>query len=403
MSWIKNVLLEVGREEISKNDIVTKTKKVSLCIEDGIIKEIAEDVPENAEEVIDAKGYLAVPSLVDNHIHLDKGHYGGKWKAVVPMNNVAERIVEEQGFLKDFLLETPKKAQALIDLITSNGATFLRVHVNVDSTIELDNLNIIKEVLENNKHKLDYEIVVFPQHGTLTTEYKGLLTKALKDDKVTVIGALDPATIDYDIEKSLKTTFDLAKKYNKEIDIHLHDRGTLGIYEINRIIDYTVSSNLQGKVQISHGLALGDISNNELDTIAKRLKEAKITINTTAPIDTKALSIPILQSHGISVNVVNDNINDHWSPFGTGDLIQRVSRAAEIFSMCDEVSLSEALGLVTNGITPLDKEGKQVWPKVGDKANILFVKAESSAHLVARVCPERVILFKGRFVSGEFR
>ena len=403
MSWIKNVLLEVGREEISKNDIITKTKKVSLCIEDGIIKEIAEDVPENAEEVIDAKGYLAVPSLVDNHIHLDKGHYGGKWKAVVPMNNVAERIVEEQGFLKEFLLETPKKAQALIDLITSNGATFLRVHVNVDPTIELDNLNIIKEVLENNKHKLDYEIVVFPQHGTLTTEYKGLLTKALKDDKVTVIGALDPATIDYDIEKSLKTTFDLAKKYNKEIDIHLHDRGTLGIYEINRIIDYTVSSNLQGKVQISHGLALGDISNNELDTIAKRLKEAKITINTTAPIDTKALSIPILQSHGISVNVVNDNINDHWSPFGTGDLIQRVSRAAEIFSMCDEVSLSEALGLVTNGITPLDKDGKQVWPKVGDKANILFVKAESSAHLVARVCPERVILFKGRFVSGEFR
>lgn len=403
MSWIKNVLLEVGREEISKNDIITKTKKVSLCIEDGIIKEIAEDVPENAEEVIDAKGYLAVPSLVDNHIHLDKGHYGGKWKAVVPMNNVAERIVEEQGFLKDFLLETPKKAQALIDLITSNGATFLRVHVNVDPTIELDNLNIIKEVLENNKHKLDYEIVVFPQHGTLTTEYKGLLTKALEDDKVKVIGALDPATIDYDIEKSLKTTFDLAKKYDKEIDIHLHDRGTLGIYEINRIIDYTVSSNLQGKVQISHGLALGDISNNELDTIAKRLKEAKITINTTAPIDTKALSIPILQSHGISVNVVNDNINDHWSPFGTGDLIQRVSRAAEIFSMCDEVSLSEALGLVTNGITPLDKEGKQVWPKVGDKANILFVKAESSAHLVARVCPERVILFKGRFVSGEFR
>lgn len=403
MSWIKNVLLEVGREEISKNDIITKTKKVSLCIEDGIIKEIADDVPENAEEVIDAKGYLAVPSLVDNHIHLDKGHYGGRWKAVVPMNNVAERIVEEQGFLKDFLLETPKKAQALIDLITSNGATFLRVHVNIDPTIELDNLNIIKEVLENNKHKLDYEIVVFPQHGTLTTEYKGLLTKALEDDKVKVIGALDPATIDYDIEKSLKTTFDLAKKYDKEIDIHLHDRGTLGIYEINRIIDYTVSSNLQGKVQISHGLALGDISNNELDTIAKRLKEAKITINTTAPIDTKALSIPILQSHGISVNVVNDNINDHWSPFGTGDLIQRVSRAAEIFSMCDEVSLSEALGLVTNGITPLDKEGKQVWPKVGDKANILFVKAESSAHLVARVCPERVILFKGRFVSGEFR
>ncbi|WP_300380179.1 hypothetical protein [Clostridium sp.] len=59
---------------------------------------------------------------------------------------------------------------------------------------------------------------------------------------------------------------------NKEIDIHLHDGGTLGIYEINRIIDYTINSNLQGKVQISHGLALAHISKEELDTIARRLK-----------------------------------------------------------------------------------------------------------------------------------
>ena len=403
MTWIKNVLLEIGREEISKNNIITKTQKMSLFIEDGIIKEIAENVPYNAEEVIDAKGYLAVPSLVDNHIHLDKGHYGGKWKAVVPMNSVAERIVEEQDFLQDFLLETPQKAQALIDLITGNGATFLRVQVNVDPTIELDNLNIIKEVLENNSHKLDYEIVVFPQHGTLFTENKGLLTKALEDDKVTVLGGVDPATIDFDIEKSLKTTFNLATKYKKEIDIHLHDGGTLGIYEINRIIDYTINNNLQGKVQISHGLALGHISNDELSIIAKKLKEADITINTTTPTDNKALSIPILQSHGVKINIINDNINDHWSPFGTGDLIQRVSRAAEVFAMNDEVSLSNALGLVTKGITPLDGEGKQVWPKVGDKANILFTKAECAAHLIARVCPERVVLFKGKFVSGEFK
>lgn len=403
MSWIKNVLLEIGREEIAKNTIVTKTKEVCLFIQNGVIKEITDTVPVDAEEVVDAKGYLAVPSLADNHIHLDKGHYGGKWHAVVPMNNVAERITEEQGFLKDFLAETPQKAQALIDLITSNGATFLRVQVNVDPTIELENLSVIKKVLEKNKHKLNYELVVFPQHGTLVTEEKGLLSKALEDDDVTVLGGLDPAAIDVDIEQSLKTTFDLAKRYQKEIDFHLHGRGSLGIYEINRVIDYTMNFNLQGRVQLSHAKALADISGIQLDNIAKRLKEADIAVNTTVPIDTQALSIPVLQSHGVKVHIINDNINDHWSPFGTGDLIQRASRGAEVFSMNDEVTLSRALGLVTKGITPLDHEGNQVWPKVGDQADILFVRAESSAHLVARVCPERVVLFKGRFVSGEFK
>lgn len=403
MSWIKNVLLETGREEIAKNTIVTKTKQVSLFIQDGVIKEIADEVPADAEDVVDAKGYLALPSLTDNHIHLDKGHYGEKWHAVVPMQSVAERIVEEQSFLRDFLVDTPQKAQALIDLITGRGATFLRVQVNVDPVIELENLAVVKEVLERNKHKLDYEIVVFPQHGTLFTETLGLLSKALQDDVVTVLGGLDPATIDSDIEKSLKTTFGLSVKYQKQIDIHLHDRGSLGIFEINRIIDYTKASNMQGKVQISHALALGDISKEELDDISKRLKEADITINTTVPIDTKALSIPALRSHGIHVNVINDNINDHWSPFGSGDLIERASRAAEVFSMKDEVALSRTLGLVTKGITPLDQEGNQVWPKVGDKADVLFTKAESSAHLIARVCPERVVLYKGMFVSGEFK
>lgn len=403
MSWIKNVLLEIGREEIAKNNFRTRTNVVCLLIQDGIIKEITEAAPADAKDVVDAKGYLALPSLADNHIHLDKGHYGGKWHAVVPMNGVADRIKEEQGFLRDFLAETPKKAQALIDLITGKGATFLRVQVNVDPVIGLNNVAIIKEVLERNQHKLDYEIVIFPQHGTVITEELGLLSEALEDEAVTTIGGLDPATIDGDIEKSLKITFDLAVKHNKEVDIHLHDRGTLGIYEINRIIDYTFASNLQGKVQISHAFALADIPNEELMPIAKCLKEADIAINTTVPIDIKALSIPVLRSQGVKVNVINDNIHDHWSPFGSGDLIERASRAAEVFSMTDEISLSNALGLVTNGVTPLDSDGNQLWPKVGDKADILFVKAETSAHLVGRVSPERVVLYRGKFVSGEFK
>ncbi|MBU5307517.1 amidohydrolase [Clostridioides mangenotii] len=403
MSWIKNVLLEKGRMEISPNNIVTKTKKACLLIQDGVIKEISDVLPDNAEDVIDAKGYLAVPSLADNHIHLDKGHYGGEWRAVVPMDSVVERIEEEQGFLHDFLPETPQKAQALIDLVTSTGATYLKVQVNVDPVIGLGNLDIIKKILEKNRHKLDYEIVIFPQHGTIVTEDLGLLSKALEDESVTVLGGLDPATIDGDIEKSLEVTFNLATKYKKEVDIHLHDRGSLGIFEINRIIDYTLAFNLQGKVQISHAFALADVSGSELDNIVKRLKDARIIINTTVPIDTKALSIPALKKGGVIVNVVNDNINDHWSPFGTGDLIERASRAAEVFSMTDEVSLSNTLGLVTNGVTPLDKEGEYVWPKVSDNANILFVKAECSAHLIGRVCKNRVVLYRGRFVSGEFK
>lgn len=399
--WIKNVNLE--REFIYENENIvgTKTETFCICIENGNIIEIAKNIPEDTE-FVDAKGYLALPSLRDYHIHLDKGHFGGPWKAVVPADGVEGRIKEEEGFLKEFLPFQEERAQALIDLITKNGATFLRVQVNVDPVIELEYYKIIKKVLENNKDKLEYEIVAFPQHGTLKTESKGLLEKAMIEG-CDVVGGLDPATIDKDIEKSLKTTFDLGKKYDKEIDIHLHNRETLGNFQIERIIEYTENYNMEGKVTISHALSLGDVNGKTLEDLGRKLSESKIKISTTVPIGTKALNWYKLRKLGVKVNIVNDNINDHWRPFGTGDMIERASRGAEKFALVDEFSLSRALSTVTGGITPLDDKGQVIWPKIGDKADILFTRAESSPHLIARILPERVVMFNGKIVSGEFK
>lgn len=75
--------------------------------------------------------------------------------------------------------------------------------------------------------------------------------------------------------------------------------------------------------------------------------------------------------------VVNDNINDHWSPFGTGDLLQRANRAAEKISQVDERALDQCLSLVTGGIQPLSWEGELLWPKLGDLADFLLVPAEN--------------------------
>ena len=345
---------------------------------------------------------MVLPSLKDYHIHLDKGHFGGPWKAVVPMNSVGERIVEEEGFLKDFLKDTPKKAQALIDLITGFGVTYLQVQVNIDPVIGLENYHLVREVLEENRHKLDYDMVAFPQHGNLKTQEKGLLEDALKEG-IEVLGGLDPGNIDKDIEKSLKISFELASKYDRLLDFHLHTPGTLGVYEMERIFAYMDAYERKGKVSISHGLALGGLREEEGKDMADRFKEYGITINTTQPLDIKALPFMLYINEGVPVNIVNDNINDHWSPFGTGDLIETVNRACQIHDITDEYSISRILKAVTGGITPLDDEGNRVWPRVGDSADILFVKGESSAHVIARILPERVVLFRGEIVHGEFQ
>lgn len=400
--WIKNVKIEKSFR--IENDIVygTETEIVNMKIEDGLIKVIkSEDIPAG-EEFIDARNYLALPSLRDCHVHLDKGHFGGPWQAVIPMNGVEARILEEEGFLEEFVEYIPHRAQELLDFITGLGVTFMRVQVNVDPVIGLKNLIEIKKVLEKNAHKLDYEIIAFPQHGFLKTYDSGYLDEALKLG-IDYLGGLDPAYIDKDIEKSLYTTFELAKKYDVKIDFHLHSTGTLGIYEIERILEYIDIYKMEGKVNLSHAMSLADLNNKDAIDLARRISQRGIEINTTQPLSLKALPFMLFIENGVQTNISNDCVNDHWQSAISGDILERTNLACQIHGFKDEFSLSRSLAAATGGITPLNDNGIRIWPKVGDTANILFGKAESSAHFVARVIPERVTMYKGNVVSGEFK
>ena len=399
--WLTNVLLEEGFTQDSEGINGTKTEIYHLLIEDGKISKIQKgDLPKDENDTLDGKGLLALPSFVEKHIHLDKGHFGGPWKASTPFQSVAQRIKEEEEFLPKFLPITTERAEKLLELITSNGVTHARVQCNIDPVVGLGNLERVIAALENYKHKLTYELVAFPQHGLLRSNSAPIMKEAMRNG-VNVVGGLDPATIDNDIERSLHTMMDMAVEFNSDVDIHIHDGGKLGMYTINRLAQIVEDAKWQGRVNVSHAYCMGDSPREEVRDLADRLASLNMSIATTVPIDLPAPPVPLLSERGVRVYVVNDNINDHWSPFGTGDMLQKTSRLAERFGFIDEYSLTRALGFATNGVTPLDKDGNQAWPKVGDDANILFTEASCSAEAIARRTKKNAVMFNGKVVSGK--
>lgn len=400
--WLTNVLLETGFSYDDNGVNGTNTDIYNLLIEGGKIIDIKKGKLEKIDtEAIDAKGLLALPSFVDKHIHLDKGFYGGPWMASTPFISVFERIKEEEEFLPKFLDFTTERAESLLELITMSGVTLARVQCNVDPIIGLKNVERVRAALENYKDKLTYELVAFPQHGLLRSNSVPLMKEAMKNG-VNLVGGLDPATIDNDIEASLNAMMDIAIEYNSDVDIHLHDGGKLGMYTIKRLTELVEEAKWQGRVTISHAYCMGDSTLKEVEDIAERLSELNISIATTVPINIQAPPIPLLYKKGVKVHVINDNINDHWSPFGTGDLLQRASRMAERFDWIDEYSLTRALGFITDGKVPLDSQGKQAWPKVGDEANIVLLEASCSAEAIARRSKRNAVMFKGKILLGNF-
>lgn len=399
--WLSNVLLEEGFIYENSSIVGTKTIVKNLLIEDGKIIDIKTGkLPEDEVMIIDGKGLLVLPSFIEKHIHLDKGYFGGPWKSSTPFTSVFDRIKEEEEFLTGALAHTKERAESLLKLITNYGVTFARVHCNVDPIIGLGNMERVMSALENYKDKLNYELVAFPQHGLLRSNSVTLMKDAMRSG-VQVVGGLDPATIDNNIEASLEKMMDIAVEFDSDVDIHLHNGGSLGMYTIRRLVEMVEDAKWNGRVNISHGYCMGDSPIEEVSELAEALAELKISVATTAPIDVPSPPIPLLYEKGVKVHIINDNINDHWSPFGSGDLLQRASRMAEKFGWIDEYSLTRALGFITSGNTPLDMKGNLKWPKIGDEANMIFIDASCSAEVIARVPERKAVMFNGSIVSGK--
>lgn len=400
--WLKNVQLETGYHYLDGTVTGTETESFHVQITAGKITNIVSvDKPlETNFPVKDAKNYLMLPSFRDMHVHLDKTYFGGPWKAPsIPTKGIITRLEEEEVLLPKLLPVATERAEKLLNLLISKGSTHIRAHCNVDPVIGLKNLEATVRAVEAYKEKATVEIVAFPQHGLLRSDSVQLVREALRNG-ASLVGGVDPATIDGDLEKSLQTVMELAVEANADIDLHLHDGGHLGIFTFKRLAALTQEAGWQGRVTISHALAFADISHAEVNEVAELLAKQGISIASSVPIG-HTIPIPLLQEKGVNVSLGVDSVMDHWSPFGKGDSLEKAGTLAERFGLSDERSLGQTLRYITGGITPLNKEGERAWPKVGDNADFVLVDASCSAEAVARRATRKAVVFTGNFVTDN--
>lgn len=392
---LKNVRLETGFEYENEEVTGTKTGLFSIEIEDGKIKTVKANDP--ASDTIDAKGYLMLPAFRDMHVHLDKTLYGLPWKALSPKRRtVKDMISYEQEIIPELLKTSVERAEQLISLLQHYGTHFARTHFNIDPTSGLTSLEHLEQALENKKDSFQVETVAFPQHGIYYTETVPLMKEAAKLKSVSFIGGLDPLSIDGSIEKVLDFTVQLALDHNKGIDIHLHEVGESGMKTINYLIDKAIENpQLQGKTFVSHAFALAHLSPKETEQIAERLAAGKVGIASSVPFNKTIMPIPTLKKYGVNVLIGNDNVQDYWSTFGSGNMLQKANLIAELYGYATEYALSRALQFATQSILPLDEKGKQQWPKAGDEAALVFTNASCSAEAVSRISAIEALMNDG--------
>jgi len=349
---------------------------------------------------VDIAGALLVPGFVEGHIHLDTSFYGDRWIPHKPCTggfDVHERVAFQA---ENMAMAAPmdERARKQLELCVSNGSLQMRSHVMVDGSVGLKSLETILKVREDYRDIIDIQLVAFPQSGILSSPGTPELLDAAIGLGADLVGGLDPASFDRNLDGHLDVVFGVAERRGVGVDIHLHDFGTLGAFTVEEICARTVALGMQGQVVISHAYGLGDLDADAARRIGAKIAVAGISIMTNAPGDHVFPPVALLRAEGVNVFSGNDNIRDSWWPYGDGDMLGRAMMIGYRSGFYTDEELSAAFDVVTAaGAKALGLEGYGI--AVGAKADFVTLDAEHVPEAVVAVPKGRRVFKAGRLVA----
>jgi cytosine deaminase len=361
---------------------------------------IVSQKPPGAEEIC-GTGYVALPRLTDPHLHLDKTLLGERWSPHLTGGSIAERIRLEIDVLASPDIEDLfRRGERLLKMAVANGSTRIRSHVDISAGLGLSRLDALLALREAYRDVADISFVAFPQEGVLSSPGTAELLDEALSMGVEAIGGLDPVTRDGNMDGQLDVVFGLAAKYASRVDIHLHDPEEIGTSTMREIAERTIALDLQGKVAISHGYALGMVDERELERTAIPLVEAGVTLISNVPGKEPRPRYDALVDLGMNVVFASDNVRDSWSPFGKADMLERVALAGYLLGWDEDARLLSGLAHVTTApALALGDEPAQLRP--GDPADFTLVPAGSYLEAIVSQPSGRIVYRGGRVVSNQ--
>jgi cytosine/creatinine deaminase len=369
-----------------------------VLVRDGAIARIAPEIEAAGAEVVDVAGRLLLPGLVDAHTHLDKTLCGGPWVPHTAGDALADRIANERRRRFELGLPSVEYATALLERMVAAGTSYVRSHTDIDPEVGLRGVEAIRAAAQQLEGRVTVEQVAFPQSGLLTNPGTAeLLEEALRGG-VETIGGLDPAGVDGDPAGHLDVLFGLADRYGAGIDIHLHDAGALGAWELGLIADRTRESGLAGRVAVSHAYGFAQVSPAEQDRPIEQLADAGVTVLTAAIYSFPVPPIKRLRAAGVNVACGHDGIRDLWGPYGSGDMLERAMHVAYRSGFRRDEDIELALEAATHGgarALRLPSYGLLE----GAPADILVVNARTPAEAVVARPVRELVLKAGRIVA----
>ena len=321
---------------------------VDVRVTGGVISGI-----EPAADPTGAQDRYLIPGLVESHIHLEKAYLLDRMPREAA--TLAEAIRMTAALKATFTRsDIRRRSLRVLRAGLAHGVTTFRAHVELDDVLELRAIDTLLELRDEVRGRVDLQIVAFPQEG-LFTQRRGLdLMRAAILSGIDAIGGIPYA--DSDAGQHLDAVFALAETSGLPLDFHVDLSDDPDRLDIVGIAQRTIAAGLQGRVNAGHVTSLGSADSVTLAATVDLLRQADISVITLPTTDVflngrsdsgpprRGLTpVARLLEGGVNVAVSTNNIQNAFTPFGRGSLIDT---AVLLASLCLFGSAEEALTVV---------------------------------------------------------
>ena len=323
---------------VIKNARINDTTISDIGINNGKIEKIGK--LKDGKTNIDANKHYVISGFVNSHCHLDKSNLLDK----MTEDHLGKTLEENRLLLKKLKSsysesDIEKRATDTIERMLSKGITAIRTQVDVDPTAGLVPVKSLLKLKEKFKDRVYLEISAFPQEGVVDEAKRELMEKAIELG-ADVVGGLPLVEEKGNEKRHLEILFELAKQYNKKLDIQVDETNDPRMSILPEVIKKTEEENFNGRVTVTHAIALSRFPTEKAIQMIQQMKALKINVIVTPSANmitrfaeindlwirpsNSITRVTELYDNGINVALGTDNVRDIFYPFGNCSMIREL-------------------------------------------------------------------------------
>jgi cytosine/creatinine deaminase len=345
-------------------------RHADIGIKDGRITAIAARLDGSGATEIDAGGNLVTESFVNPHLHLCKvwtlpmmeeealrAYQGeGMGKALSGIE-LASKIKEK--YAEAWIAENARRAVALAAL---HGNLHIRAFADVDGKARLEGVKALIRVRDEFRGIVDLQVVAFAQDGIVREPGAAELMRQAMALGADVVGGIPWIELTGgDAAAHIRTCFDLAQEFNKDVSMLLDAAGDAGLRTLEMMAVEAIKRGWQGRALAHHCRSMSLYPAPYVQRLARLLNTAGVAVVTdphTGPLHAR---VKELRAEGVCVCLGQDDISDAFYTFGRNNMLEVAFLAAHLLWMMTRQDVAALYDMIT--LEPAKAiKSREIWP-----------------------------------------